>query len=232
MRAKQFINEIDRIGDIKPGNVIQLPPHTDVDDIIHDSEKLPGNNPYRYSIRKGSDSYTIYMIDSGPVADNEIIGKLVIEPTPFPLKGAGSVDYITVHKEYNGYGIAKSLYGIWLSILKRPLLAGSVQSTGGRRNWVSLNRVSGVQVKGYIQVSDKSFDNSDSDQLSDIQDSIMNTGGQYIGNDRFNNHYFSFDVTSNDDLGELEAVYHRAVKVYNDDYHHVTTGLYAVWAGR
>ena len=232
MRYHDIINEIDRIGDIEPGNIIAKPRHIDVEDLLHDSKKLPGNNPYRYSIQKNRDDYTIYMIDSGEISDNEIIGKLVIEPISFPLNNAGLVDYITVHKHYTGTGVAKSLYGIVLSILKRPLIAGSLQTPGGRRNWVSLNRIPGVQVKGYIKISDDNIELQDEGEWQETVDSIMNTGADYIGKDRYDDHYFAFDVENNSDLAELQAVYKRAVHLYHDDWQSLHTGLYAVWTGK
>lgn len=228
MRYHQFIpentiTEINRIKDITPDNTID---GGDSLDIANNSEKLPGNNPWRYSVIEGLGDYTIFMVDP---THNEVIGKLSIEEIQFPLKRAGRSNYITVHKNYTRYGIAKSLYGIWLSILKRPLVSGTMQTSGGRRNWLSLNNIPGVHVKGYIKILDAIFD---SEYIDDYQDRIMATGAQYIGQDRSDHHYFSFDVRPNGDLGELEAVYNKAMTLYNGGDDYITVGLYAIWTGR
>jgi len=228
MRAHQFINEIDRIKDITPGNTIDINKSDSRDDIVNNTKKLPGNNPWRYSIIEGLGSYNIYMIDP---AHDEIIGKLELEELQFPLKRAVRSNYITVHNNYTRYGISKSMYGIVLSVMKRPLVSGTMQTPDGRRGWISLNNIPGVTVKGYISIDDGVFDSDDLD-VEHYQDAIMSTGAQYIGQDRSDHHYFSFDIQSNEDLGELEAVYNKFMTLYdpNDDY--ITTGLYAVWEGR
>jgi hypothetical protein len=143
-----------------------------------------------------------------------------------------------VDEDYRGVGIAKALYGIVLTILKRPLLAGTSQTPGGRRNWVSLAGIPGVEMKGYI-----SFDEDDLDtrrnpysmttpaKANKNIDTIMGQlGGQYIGKSRFGDVYFAFDVKPNTTGTELEA--HVKTKLsavygnYNSD-----AGLYAVWTG-
>lgn len=231
MRAQQFINEIERIGPIPTGTHFNLPMRITNNDIVNKSQKLPGNNNYRYMIDNTPGGATIYMIDAGPVSDNTIIGKLQIESITFPLKNAGYVDYITVHKHYTGFGIAKSLYGIWLSILKRPLVSGSMQTPGGRRNWISLNKIPGVTVKGYITIGDYNFDKQMKENFDIIADAIMNTGAQYIGQDDNDRHYFEFDIESNSGQTELQAVYKKAVKLYDDGDSFIDTGLYAIWDG-
>jgi hypothetical protein len=232
MRYNQFINEIERIQSIPPATDIYLPMRLTHNDIVRDSKKLPGNNPYRYTVDSRPDSTQIFMINVGPDKDTTIVGKLSIDPYHFPLKKAGYVDYITVHKHFTGYGIARSLYGIWLSILKRPLVSGSMQTPGGRRNWVSLNKIPGVIVKGYITVDDYNFGTQSKYNFDEIADAIMNTGANYIGKDRSNKHYFEFDVESNPRMTELQAVYKRAVNLYTNNYSYIDTGLYAVWTGK
>jgi hypothetical protein len=231
MRAKQFINEIERIGPIQPGNTIRIPRNITANGIIRSAKKLPGDNPYKYSIQKDGEDITVYMIDSGEVS-NEIIGKLNLESIPFPLKGAVYVDYITVHKHYTGVGIAKSMYGIVLSILKRPLVAGSMQTPGGRKNWVSLNKIPGVKVIGYISVNDYSIDNMTEAKWDKMSDAIMNTGAQYIGVDQYKTHYFGFEVESDKKANELQSVYKNIVDLYTDQHPDlISTGMYAVWTG-
>jgi GNAT superfamily N-acetyltransferase len=158
-----------------------------------------------------------------------LIGKLVLEDVPnFPLKGALQVDTITVDEDYRGQGVAKSMYGVALSILRRPLLAGSSQTPGGRRNWVSLASTPGVDLKGYVMINKARFDNPEWAQ-KDIDIIMGKLGGQYIGPSRPPGiHYFAFDVVSGS--GELApAVKTELSKIY--DNYQSGIGLYAVWSG-
>jgi len=173
-------------------------------------------------------------------APGQLIGRLsVSDARYFPLKGAVQVDTITVDEDYRGVGLAKALYGIVLTIMKRPLLAGTSQTPGGRKNWVSLASIPGVEMKGYI-----SFDEDDLDTRRDPYgmttpakankniDTIMGElGGQYIGRGRYDDEYFAFDVKPNTTGTELEAyVDTKLSKVYGG--YNSSSGLYAVWTGQ
>jgi GNAT superfamily N-acetyltransferase len=171
----------------------------------------------------------------------QLIGKLSVSTVyGFPLKGALQVDTITVDEDYRGGGIAKALYGIVLTIMKRPLLAGGSQTPGGRRNWVSLASIPGVEMKGYIIIDEEDLDTRPNPysmttpaKANKNIDTIMGElGGQYIGRGRSENHYFAFDVKPTTSGKELEAyVKQNLARVYNENYNTVT-GLYAVWTGR
>lgn len=175
----------------------------------------------------------------GLSAPGQLIGKLsVSHVSDFPLKNAVQVDTITVDEDYRGVGLAKSLYGIVLTILKRPLLAGSSQTPGGRRNWVSLASIPGVEMKGYVMLSDEELDTSDDSyedpkQVEKNIDTIMGKlGGQHIGTSRSGTEYFAFDVKPNTTGQELEAyVKTNLSKVYGG-YDTENTGLYAIWTGQ
>lgn len=169
----------------------------------------------------------------------QLIGKLSISDVRgFPLRGAVQVDTITVDEDYRGMGIAKALYGIVLTIMKRPLLAGSAQTPGGRRNWVSLSSIPGVQMKGYVLLGDDELDTSD-DGWEDPKvaekniDTLMGKlGGQHIGTSRSGVEYFAFDVKPNTTGRELEAhINTKLSKVYGGS-DISETGLYAVWTGQ
>lgn len=163
------------------------------------------------------------------------IGKLTtISWNNFPLKGSLIVGTITVDEDYRGLGIAKALYGIVLTILKRPLIAGDSQTPGGRRNWVSLSQIPGVEVRGWVKIDDNLID--DSTARSDNIDVLMGQlGADYMGTHQtgfYKPHYFSFDVQPGKDGRELEAtVKTHLSKIYNEGYK-ITTGLYAVWTGQ
>ena len=171
-------------------------------------------------------------------APGQLIGKLsVSNVNSFPLKGAVQVDTITVDEDYRGVGLAKALYGIVLTIMKRPLLAGSSQTPGGRKNWVSLASIPGVEMKGYIVIDEDGLDSSDysSEDPRVVEkniDTIMGKlGGQHIGRSRLGDDFFAFDVKPNTTSTELEAyVKTNLSKVYGN--YDSNTGLYAVWAGQ
>jgi len=167
--------------------------------------------------------------DSAP---GKLIGQLTVNSvdSSFPLKGAVQVGTITVDEEYRGGGIAKALYGIVLTIMKRPLVAGSSQTPGGRRNWISLSQIPGVQMKGYFRIDDQDFNYSYGGKKIDI---IMGKlGGEHIGQNKSGRHYFAFDVRPNTTKQELQAYIDTNLsKVYSGEYSS-GGGLYAIWTGR
>jgi GNAT superfamily N-acetyltransferase len=172
-------------------------------------------------------------------APGQLIGKLSVETdTSFPLRRAVQVNTITVDEDYRGVGIAKALYGIVLTILKRPLLAGTSQTPGGRRNWVSLASIPGVEMKGWIALDETEFDASERGwrntpaKVNKTIDTIMGElGGQHLGKNSYGTDYFAFDVQPNATGTELEAaVKTKLSQVYGSNYNS-NAGLYAVWTG-
>lgn len=173
----------------------------------------------------------------GLMAPGQIIGQLSLHTeSDFPIKGALQVGTITVDEGYRGMSLAKALYGIVLTVMKRPLLAGSSQTPGGRRNWVSLANIPGVQMKGYfsieeVEISGKSRYGNTEKAEKNIDIIMGQLGGQYIGS-RNNSHYFSFDVKPSTTGKELEAAIETKLnRVYNGSWTS-TAGLYAVWTGQ
>jgi len=171
----------------------------------------------------------------------KLIGKLTVDIVgrSFPLPGAVQVGIITVDEDYRGVGIAKALYGVVLTIMKRPLLAGTSQTPGGRRNWMSLSQIPGVQMKGYFSVDDDELDTDPTLQGTRSAtraekniDTIMGKlGGEYIGQNNYGDHYFAFDVKPNTTGKELEAYVNTQLsKVYGG--YDSSGGLYAVWTGQ
>jgi GNAT superfamily N-acetyltransferase len=167
--------------------------------------------------------------DSAP---GKLVGQLTVNDVGhyFPLKGAVQVGTITVDEDYRGVGLAKALYGVVLTIMKRPLLAGSSQTPGGRRNWLSLSQIPGVDMKGYFRINDDDFEYRGADKKIDI---IMGQlGGQHIGTTKSGRHYFAFDVQPNTTKQELQAyVDTKLSKVYGSYSSDTGAGLFAVWNG-
>lgn len=172
-------------------------------------------------------------------APGELVGKLELaKDSSFPIPGALKVGVITVDEDYRGQGLARALYGIVLSVLRRPLLAGDSQTPGGRRNWLSLSQIPGVEMKGYFALAPWELDPEEpigalQKQAQSNVDTIMGQlGGQYIGQSRRGYSYWAFDVQPNTTKKELEAaVKTKMNQVYGDRYGSYV-GLYAVWTGQ
>lgn len=253
MRAKEFISEIRKIPQTSYTGGRSSLLHTKVpraDRML----PLPGGSGLLYSITKDDGEDVVLIIDPDHIDkipptkhryefDNEfnkrlkawektagtprptIVGRLSLHRTYEPIPNAVQVGSITVHEEYRGNGIARALYGIVLTIMKKTLVAGSSQTPGGRKNWMSLASIPGVEIKGYISIRSYKidFDNA-------MQDKIMNLGGQFVGKDS-EDEVWAFDVTPGD--GELiPAVKNSLSKLYNQNWRTGTTGLYATWTGK
>ena len=183
-------------------------------------------------------------------APGKLIGELYLHKAyNFPFKNAVQVGTITVDEDYRGMGLAKALYGIVLTIMKRPLVAGDSQTPGGRRNWVSLSQIPGVEMKGYFAVDEGDLETRDTKNLGRFDDpsyvkyrnkqaaktidTIMGQlGGQFIGKDKASERlFFAFDVNPDTTGKELKAyVDTQLTKVYGN--YDSSTGLYAIWTGQ
>ena len=195
------------------------------------SKPLPGGSKFNYYVEKNiGPGYEIFILDTEE--DHfVIVGHLSLStatrwPTP-----AVQVDTITVHEDYRAQGLATALYGIVLSILKLTLLAGGVQTPGGRKNWLRLASIPGVEVKGYVQIDDREFDNPQQYQrhTRTMIDKLMAAGGEYIGRAGLR-HCFAFDVVPG--TGELETAAKNTLKLYHTDRANIFPGLMAQWTGR
>jgi len=160
----------------------------------------------------------------------QLIGKLLITPadtrtSQFPLPNAVRVDTITVDEDYRGRGIAKALYGIVLTIMKLPLVAGSMQTPGGRKNWVSLASIPGVEMKGYVGLETYDLNSRNIDTV------MGQLGGEHIGRAKNGEAFFAFDVQPTTTGKELEAHVKTSLsKIYGNG--RFNSGLYAIWRGQ
>lgn len=159
----------------------------------------------------------------------QLVGKLSIAPadqrsSQFPLPDAVRVDTITVDEEYRGQGIAKALYGIVLTIMKLPLVAGNTQTPGGRRNWVSLASIPGVEMKGYVGLETYDLNSRNIDTV------MGQLGGEHLGQAKDGEQFFTFDVQPTTTGQELEAHVKTSLsKIYGSGQYN--SGLYATWSG-
>lgn len=156
------------------------------------------------------------------------VAKLTLYKTNLPLAKSFQVGTITVDEGYRSMGLAKALYGIVLTKMKISLVAGSSQTPGGRRNWLSLSNIPGVEVKGWVRVSELSLSNSKTDERR-IDVLMGKLGGQYIGRDQRHGHYFAFDVVPGSK--QLQPAVKTALsRLYGESNY--TIGLYAIWTGQ
>jgi hypothetical protein len=245
MRAQEFLPEIERIsrGDYAGGKDYLGTGGASRKEL----KPLPGGSGLFYSVQTDYNDIYIKLWDpQGPEAEPgrpQIIGKLTLEkPWDFPIPNAIQVSTITTDEDYRGRGLAKAMYGIVLTILKRPLVAGGSQTPGGRQNWVSLASIPGVEMKGYVSIDDEEIDPGAPQSRFSVTtpaqankniDTIMGKlGGQFIGTGRTDRHYFAFDVKPTTSGKELEAfVKQNLARVYDENYNTIT-GLYAVWTGK
>lgn len=273
MRAQEFLNEIQRLnkGGYTGGKdeleIYKTPSEKKL-------SPLPGGSGLFYSIKADRDGTRqfIFIVDPAAIPEKPvrkrwdfdaeynqrlqaweknkgkvrpaIVAKLSVEDFSSPIPNAVKVGSITVDEDYRGRGLAKALYGIVLSIMGKTLVAGGEQTPGGRRNWLSLVNIPGVEVKGFVQLDtdDVEFDPNDwpdelvyqqakkikEKQVDAIHNNIMQLGGQFIGANRYAE-YWAFDVVPGN--GELApAVKNSLSKLYSDRGYE-PTGLFARWVG-
>jgi hypothetical protein len=129
-----------------------------------------------------------------------------------------------------------------LYTLKLTLLAGSEQTQGGRRNWSSLSQIPGVEVKGIVTVDDYDLGPETQAQANKVNagvknkankiiDTVMQLGGDYLGDDEHGDYCFGFDVVPG--TGELAPAVKTAMnKIYTNSYNsYQGNDLFARWVG-
>jgi hypothetical protein len=155
-------------------------------------KKLPGNNRYTYRLvaRESSAEIIIFDPDKRSGNGNKAIASLNVEAlSNAPVKNAVEVGTITVNKTYRGQNLAKALYGIVLLPppvgLGKILFSGQEQTPGGQRNWVSLSKIPGVEVTGYLMFyNDTSRRGGGPDQEAALEELLGKVGGVYMGEDK------------------------------------------------
>jgi GNAT superfamily N-acetyltransferase len=240
MRAHDFVTEIERLKarDYAGGK----------DEIEYVAKRraglapLPGGSGLLYNVQGNRHEPMVVIWDpEGPDAQPgrpQPIGKLSLYSysQKVPLPGALQVGSITVDEDYRGRGIARSLYGIVLSVMRRPLVAGESQTPGGRQNWVSLAQIPGVEVRGWVSIDDSRFDSQHPNTTEYAAEKTIDTlmgrlGAEYIGETPYHWRVFAFDVQPGRSEKEMQAVIKTQLsRVYNEQPG-VMSGLYAVWTG-
>lgn len=236
MKIVELLTEIDRIPQYTfTGGKDELEPSSWEKINAKTIKPLPGGSGLNYSVQKIDKNLTIRIWDPNNKQHYEELGTIIGElrlfsrAKNFPIKNTYEVAMITVDEDYRGQSIAKSLYGIALNILNVNLVTSDYQTPGGRRNWVSLSKIPGVEVMGWIKIQNYQADN---------QPKIFNTllgklGAFNVGDVKGNwqqGHIFMFEVKANDSSTELMSnVKSELSKIYDNS--EFMTGLFAHWVG-
>jgi hypothetical protein len=202
MQAYEFITEIERLpksGYVGGKSTLKQNPEYVKQTQLPTAKPLPGGSGLLYGI-DARDYQTVVRIYDPET--NQPIGALKLynlKKWEWPFQPAYRVNTITTDEDYQGQSIAKSLYGIVLTIMQATLLAGTQQTPGGRALWVRLTKgIRGVEVTGYLTVSDSDLEADTSGIPKNLPDfakmekalarsaqktinSINSIGAQYIG---------------------------------------------------
>ena len=194
---------------------------------------LPGGTDLQYAIESNRYGTIVQIVDPGVpgITRPEVVAVLNLDSSNFP--NTVQVGSITVDEDYRGRGLARALYGIVLTIMQKNLVSGSSQTPGGRRNWMSLATIPGVEVKGLVTLSNRDTDTTVGDPKSRYNkyvektiDRVMELGGQLVGKNKYAS-YWTFDVEPGN--GRLEPVVQNALsKVYGGG---TDNALIATWTG-
>lgn len=230
MRAKDLVQEIQRIPSSEYVGGRDYMPFGNPGKMV---KRLPGKSGFLYSYTPGGGPIKIWdpkgvKREDSPYIDKlgRLVGMLQLYRHEFPIPNAVEVGTINVDEDYRNMGIAKALYGIVLTILKCPLIAGDMQTPGGRKNWVSLSKIPGVEIKGYVSFPPGEL-------TDDRIDIIMGQlGGDYIGKSTYGYEYFAFNVLPVGSEKELKAAVNTKLSQLYGEHHDINTGLYAIWTGR
>ena len=233
MRAHQFIPEIEAIpGYQYSGGKESLQDYNNINPSV--LKPLPGNSDFAYAVEAAGYLTRILIVDPEK-NPTDAIAYLELTKDDLPIRGKPlQVETITVDEDYRGRGLAKALYNIVLTVMKRPLVAGSAQTPGGRRNWLSLIQTPGVDVKGVVQLDNRSLDSTNAapgskheKSIEKTIDNVMELGGQFLGKDKYFS-YWAFDVVPG--RGQLAPhIKNSLSRIYGYD---TPTTLVATWSGR
>ena len=185
---------------------------------------LPGGSDLMYSITSDAYGTDVHIVDPGipGITKPSIVASLSLTKGVIP--DSVQVGSITVDEDYRGRGLAKALYGIVLTIMKKTLISGSSQTPGGRRNWLSLASIPGVEIKGLLDLYN--FQLEKVRQVDNTIDQLMQLGGQFVAKDN-DRTYWAFDVVPGN--GQLTpAVKNKLSKLYGYDSDNL---LMATWTG-
>ncbi len=189
-------------------------------------QPLPGSTDLLYTVDQDRHGERVVIVDPGVFTGTkpQVVAALYLATVDY-LPNTVQVISITVNEDYRGRGLAKALYGIVLTKMRKNLLSGDAQTPGGKRNWMSLASIPGVEVKGMVRIPNDIFDMHKTHTPSprvqkyydQTMDQIMELGGQFFYDNKTNgSSYWLFDVVPGD--GRLEPYVKNSLsKLYGFD---------------
>ena len=250
------ITEIDRLPQhVYDGDFYDHPdPEQDIREaksMLRNARPLMGYKGFFWTTRSDSisiiNSKHVYEIhDWDADTPGTIVGPLIVAHSNLegkvnasPIKNLYQINTVSVRKQYQGRGLGTMLYLIMLRQLKMWLMAGDSQTPGGRKAWVSLSSVPGVEVYGLLSVSNYELSNpiryNDKSMIRNFDslvDSLMEIGFNHIGQ---NPEYTFFIFPVKKGKGELvNAVKKAKFKIYgaSPERWELDVSLLARWTGK
>lgn len=234
MRAQEFLLEIESIpAYMFAGGKDMLDTHK-----LPAKKKLrplPGGTDLLYAVDQDRHGQRVSIVDPGMsgITRPQVVAVLHLDPVHY-LPNTVQVGSITVDEDYRGRGLARALYGIVLTIMRKNLLSGDSQTPGGRQNWLSLATIPGVEVHGLVRIPNQVFDPRQTAVISPgykkyadrVMDQVMELGGQFFSKNN-NSTYWLFDVVPGKG-GLRPAVKNSLSKLYGYDADNL---LLARWSG-
>lgn len=199
----------------------------DYNDYLDNTMPYPGSKTLLLSF---ADNFNeIYVLNP---KEKHIAAKMSMQTIRFPLPNARAVRGITVRPEYRNMGMASTLYQIALRSMNRVLVADDVQTTGGARNWLSLSKLPGVEVLGYVAINIRLLGKPVNQELGDkLAQELMQIGGVSFGT-RGSTEYYYFAIKAESAVSKLmAAVKQKIIRIYNADGDSYEVGLFARWVG-
>lgn len=189
-------------------------------------QPLPGSTDLLYAVDQDRHGERVVIVEPGVSTGTKprVVAALYLATVDY-LPNTVQVISITVNEDYRGRGLAKALYDIVLTKMRKNLLSGDAQTPGGKRNWMSLASIPGVEVKGMVRIPNDIFDMHKTHKPSlpvqkyydRTMDQIMELGGQFFYDNKTNGlSYWLFDVVPG--KGQLEPYVKNSLsKLYGYD---------------
>jgi hypothetical protein len=155
------------------------------------------------------------MVLADVTKQNKVIGVLAMDDVKVTDKISGSkVDTITVSEDYRGQNLSMLMYMLAMSKYGMLLVSGSSQTPGGRKNWIRLSRLPGVEVVGKVVLS------KDDERVPRDRMIKIGTDGE------FDVYIFVVDPATNQMQSRL-----KEIKLYSENYRDIDAAMIAVYKG-
>ena len=187
--------------------------NTSNEEILQKAKPIP-NSKFRYALIEKSWIYQSFFVIN---ENDEVVGAADLMSRGM-VPNSVYVSRITTEPEYRNQGVAKAIYYTLLFVLDKPIISGSSQTAGGQRNWVSIAKMPGVVIEGYVELQINKMDLY-KEQLADMGAKIHPEWGM---KDFFS--VLTFPVTNE---GNRMAAAQGSTPLYTEKRGNFETGLIA-----